>query len=172
MKSSTIAIVALFAVTAMPSMAQTVPADDVAQINQVIDTLHQAAGRADGGTYFSLFTAEARFIGTDASERWSIEEFRAYAEPYFSQGRGWIYLPTDRVISILPTDCRCVASFDERLYNATYGETRGSGVLVKTHGGWKIDQYVLSFAVPNDVARQVVAVIAAGAPSGTAAMDD
>ena len=153
-------------------MGQPGPADETAQINEVIDTLHDAAARADGETYFSLFSPTARFIGTDAEERWSIEAFRAYAQPYFSQGRGWTYLPRERVISLLPTACRCVASFDERLYNSAYGETRGSGVLVKTNSGWKIDQYVLSFVVPNDVARQVVALIAAEAQPVVAGVDD
>jgi hypothetical protein len=101
----------------------------------------------------------ARFIGTEATERWSLSEFRAFAEPIFSRGRGWTYTPSARVITIAPIDCRCVAWFDEELSNATYGQTRGSGVLRLTDGGWKIEQYVLSFAVPNDRADAVVAAI-------------
>lgn len=146
---------------AAPAWAE--PGDDAVAINAALDGLHDAASRADGAAYFALFTPQARFIGTDATERWSLEQFRAYAMPYFSQGRGWTYHPRERVVSILPIECRCVASFDERLDNAAYGETRGSGVLIRTAEGWKIDQYVLSFAVPNDVAKDVVAVIAAGA---------
>lgn len=149
---------------ASPALAQA-PADDVGAINATLDDLHRLASRADGDAYFRLFTPSARFIGTDATERWSLEQFRAYAMPYFSQGKGWTYHPRERVVSILPIDCRCVASFDERLDNAAYGETRGSGVLVRTADGWKIDQYVLSFAVPNDVAKAVVAVIAAPPPA-------
>lgn len=145
---------------ASPALAQA-PADDVGAINATLDDLHRLASKADGDAYFGLFTPTARFIGTDATERWSLAQFRAYAMPYFSQGKGWTYHPRERVVSILPIDCRCVASFDERLDNAAYGETRGSGVLVRTADGWKIDQYVLSFAVPNDVAKAVVAVIAA-----------
>ena len=63
------------------------------------------------------------------------------------------------MVTIAPITCRCLAWFDERLDNASYGETRGSGVLRLTEDGWKIEQYVLSFAVPNDAARDVVAVI-------------
>lgn len=137
--------------------------DDTTAVNAVIDRLHEAASVADGAAYFDLFTPQARFIGTDATERWSREEFRTYAMPYFSQGKGWTYHPRDRVVSILPIECRCVASFDELLDNVAYGETRGSGVLIRTADGWKIDQYVLSFAVPNEFAKQVVGVIAAGA---------
>ncbi len=161
MKFAVITLCGLLTVAVTPTLAQSVPADNIAQVNQVLDSLHDAADRADGPAYFSLFTSQARFIGTDAEERWSVEAFRAYAEPYFAQGRGWRYIPRERVISLLPLECQCVASFDERLDNAAYGETRGSGILIKTTAGWKIEQYVLSFAVPNDVARQVVAIIAA-----------
>ena len=154
-------LLALAAVTAMlapvPALAQSAEAPAA-----VIDALHQAAREADGATYFSLFTPEARFIGTDATERWTVDEFRAYADPYFSRGQGWDYRVVSRDISILPIECRCVAVFDEVLDNAAYGTTRGSGVLRLTDDGWKIDQYVLSFAVPNDVARDVVGVIRAG----------
>ena len=130
-----------------------------AEAAATLDRMHAAASTADGTTYFAQFTPDARFIGTDASERWSLTEFRAYAEPYFAQGRGWTYIPRDRVMTLAPLDCRCIVWFDEILDNASYGETRGSGVLRLTAEGWKIEQYVLSIPVPNDKARAVVALI-------------
>ena len=142
---------------------QAAPALDAetAPVNRVLDAMHAAASVADGEAYFASFTADGRFIGTDATERWSLPEFRAYAMPYFSQGKGWTYRPTARTVTIAPVDCRCVAWFDEVLDNDAYGTTRGSGVLRLTEDGWKIEQYVLSFAVPNDRARAVVDVIKA-----------
>jgi hypothetical protein len=162
-----ISLLALAAASAGPVRAQAPASADPAsaagtEVAAVLDAFHQAASRADGAAYFALLTPTARFIGTDASERWPLEAFHAFADPYFSQGKGWTYHPRDRVISILPIECRCVASFDELLDNAGYGETRGSGVLIRDGAGWRIDQYVLSFTVPNDVAKDVVAVIAAG----------
>ncbi|MDQ8027912.1 MAG: nuclear transport factor 2 family protein [Brevundimonas sp.] len=136
--------------------------DAEADISRVLDQLNVASTAADTTAYFSLFTPDARFIGTDATERWSLPEFRAYTEPYFAQGRGWTYTPRERVITIAPIDCRCLAWFDEVLDNASYGVTRGSGVLRLTDDGWKIEQYVLSFAIPNDKARAVVDVVRAG----------
>jgi hypothetical protein len=130
-----------------------------AEASAVVDRLHTLASAADGPAYFALFTPDARFIGTDATERWSVEAFKAYAMPYFSQGRGWTYHPRDRVVTLLDLPCRCVAEFDELLENEAYGVTRGSGVLVHTEAGWKIQQYVLSFVVPNDAARDVTALI-------------
>lgn len=130
-----------------------------AEAAAVVDRLHELAATADGPAYFDLFTPDARFIGTDASERWSVEAFRAYAMPYFSQGKGWTYHPRERVVTVLDVPCKCVASFDELLDNSAYGVTRGSGVLIRTEAGWKIQQYVLSYVVPNDVARDVTALI-------------
>lgn len=150
---------ALIATLILVTAPQTADAAEQAAVAAVIDRMHAAASRADGADYFAQFTPEARFIGTDAGERWSLEAFRAYAEPFFARGQGWTYVPHERVVTIAPIACRCVAWFDERLENASYGETRGSGVLRLTDDGWKIEQYVLSFAVPNDAARDVVAVI-------------
>jgi hypothetical protein len=152
-------IAAAVLMIAAPATAQT----PEAAVGAVLDRLHETASAADGAAYFDLFTPDARFIGTDAEERWSLEEFRAYAAPYFAQGRGWTYEPTARTVSIADIDCRCIAWFDEVLESASYGTVRGSGVLRLTGGGWKVEQYVLSFAVPNDSARAVVGVIRGGA---------
>ena len=149
-------IVAAVLMAAAPAWGQ--ETEDAA-VGAVLDRLHAAASAADGAVYFDLFTPDARFIGTDAGERWSLDEFRAYAEPYFSAGRGWTYRPTARTVSVADIECRCIAWFDEVLESASYGVVRGSGVLSLTDEGWKVEQYVLSFAVPNDAARAVVEVI-------------
>lgn len=160
----------IFAVLAMtvvgfqsaPEAQRTMPEpSDVVAIAEVLTQLNDTASRADGAAYFDLFTPNARFIGTDVTERWSISEFKAYANPIFDAGRGWTYQPRDRLITITDNGCRCIAWFDEILENATYGTTRGSGVLTKTDNGWKIEQYVLSFTVPNEVATDVTALIRA-----------
>jgi uncharacterized protein (TIGR02246 family) len=132
-----------------------------AEIAAVLDRLNAASTAADGPAYFALFTPEARFVGTDATEHWTIPQFRAYADAAFARGRGWSYAATGRTITVAPIECRCVAWFEEKLVNAGYGETRGSGVLRLTGDGWKIEQYVLSFVVPNDRAEAVVEAIKA-----------
>ncbi|MCK5940917.1 MAG: nuclear transport factor 2 family protein [Planctomycetes bacterium] len=52
-----------------------------------------------------------------------------------------------------------LAWFDEVLDNASYGECRGTGVLVRRDGAWVLQQYNLTVPVPNDlmadVARQI-----------------
>lgn len=120
----------------------------------VLDALHRLAAAADGEAYFALFEEDAVYIGTDASERWSLAQFQAFAEPYFSAGRGWDYAVTERHLGV-SADGRTLW-FDERLDNASYGECRGSGVLVHGERGWRIAQYVLSMPVPNELAREFV----------------
>ena len=149
-------MLALVAALALSTAPLETPEEEAAA---VIDALHAAASSADGAAYFALFAPDARFIGTDATERWTLAEFRAYAEPYFARGQGWTYTPVERTVTLAPIQCMCIAWFDEVLENDSYGVTRGSGVLRKTRSGWKIEQYVLSFAVPNDRARTVVEAI-------------
>ena len=128
--------------------------ETAAEAAATLDALHAAAARADGAAYFALFASDAVFLGTDAAERWTVDEFRAYAEPFFSKGQGWTYTPTERHVFV--DSSGDTAWFDERLDNAKYGEVRGSGVLVRRNGEWLVAQYNLAFPVPNSLAPDLV----------------
>lgn len=148
------------------------PAAPVDAIARTLDAFHRAASQADGDAYFALMSDDAIFVGTDTSEVWTKAEFQAYAAPHFSKGRGWTYaaVPGSRRISLAPT--ADAAWFYETLKNAKYGTLRGSGALVKDgSGNWRLTQYVLSFAVPNDAAADVVKRIAADKPKPSTASD-
>ena len=149
---------ALFvSVAAAPAFAAT----PEQQIGATLDALHAAAAKADGPAYFALYTPDAVFIGTDASERWDMTAFKAYATPSFAKGQGWTYVPRERHITIAPIACRCVAWFDELLDSAGYGTSRGTGTLMLTPDGWKVSQYALTFPIPNDLANDMTAKIRA-----------
>jgi hypothetical protein len=126
-------------------------------IDGVLSSFHQAASDADGALYFSLFADDAIFMGTDATERWSVDEFKAFAEPYFSEGRGWTYTKTERHVYV--SDDGQTAWFDEMLWNEKYGTCRGTGVLVLADGVWRIAQYNLTFPIPNDLSAEFTARI-------------
>ncbi len=128
-----------------------------AAIETVLDAFHLAASEADGELYFSLFSDNAVFIGTDVTERWSIEQFKAFAEPYFLKGQGWTYVPGERHVAVLPGGTS--ARFDEILSNESYGTCRGTGVLILTSAGWRISQYSLTIPIPNELARDFVGLI-------------
>lgn len=138
--------------------------DPRADVERVLDTLHDAASKADADRYWSVFGRDAIFLGTDATERWTIDEFRAYATPHFDRGTGWTYRVRKRHVSI--TDDGRTAWFDEDLVNAKYGTCRGTGVVVRRDGGWRIVQYSLSIPVPNDLALDVVKMIRTSAAGG------
>jgi len=123
----------------------------------VLDGFHAAAAAADEEKYFSYLAPDAVFLGTDATERWTKDEFRKWAHPYFARGKAWTYRSTSRWISFSPD--RRLAWFDELLDNASLGTCRGSGVLVATPDGWRIEQYNLAIMVPNDAADAVVKTI-------------
>lgn len=127
------------------------------QITKTLNDFHQAAAEADYDKYFGLLANNAIFLGTDASERWIKQEFSEYVKPYFVKGQGWLYRLTSRNIS--PIADSNLVFFDELLENEHYGQCRGSGVLIKENGGWKILQYNLSVMVPNNISNQVVSLI-------------
>jgi ketosteroid isomerase-like protein len=118
----------------------------------MLDDWHAAAAAADEARYFAHFATDAVFLGTDATERWSVEEFRRYAHPYFAKGKAWSFKAVERHISFSPD--RCVAWFDERLDTPNLGPARGSGVLLRTPAGWKISHYNLSVPIPNALMKE------------------
>jgi hypothetical protein len=113
-----------------------------------LDDFHDAAAHADEARYFAHFAPDAVFLGTDATERWDVAAFRAYAHPHFASGHGWVYHPQRRSIAFASDGT--VAWFDEDLMGERTGPTRGSGVLVQSGGRWLIAQYNLTFTIPND----------------------
>ena len=128
----------------------------------VLDYWHDAAAKADEARYFGHFTADAVFLGTDDSERWSVGDFKAYAHPHFAKGKAWTLRPSDRHVSIGPDGK--TAWFDEKVLSPAYGPSRGSGVLLLQGGRWRIAQYNLAVPIPNALLGKVAAMVKAGFP--------
>lgn len=123
---------------------------------KIIDTMlvswHKAAADADFDAYFGMMTNDAVFIGTDATENWQNAEFRSFSKPYFDKGKAWTFTTLERNI-YLDTDGD-TAWFDEHL-KTQMGICRGSGVVKKENGVWKVKHYVLSIAIPNENVKRV-----------------
>lgn len=118
------------------------------EINVILDSFNAAASKADFNTYFNFYTDDAIFTGTDATERWDKKEFMQWAKPIFDKGRAWDFTALERHIYFDKTGT--LAWFDE-LLNTPMKICRGSGVLVKQGNDWKVQQYILSTTVPNDL---------------------
>lgn len=125
------------------------------RIGKVLDQLNAAASTANFEDYFNLFSEDAFFIGTDASEKWNILAFKTYAKPHFDKGKAWSFVILKREI-FLSKDGQ-MAWFDE-LLDTRMKICRGSGVLTKINNKWKISQYVLSMTVPNDNSDEVIKI--------------
>jgi hypothetical protein len=148
-----IGLALLLAALAAPSGAQVDGIFAQGAIAGVLDAWHAAAAAADEDKYFSYFAPDAVFLGTDPGERWTRDEFRAWAHPYFAKGKAWSFKTTARWITFASD--RTVAWFDEALDTPNMGPCRGSGVLVATTNGWKIAQYNLSIPIPNALTDDV-----------------
>lgn len=139
-----------------PVVAAEAPGPEEA-IGAVLDRFYETAAAADYEGYFALFAADGVFLGTDATERWTVAEFKAFVRPYFAAGRGWAYVPGERHVVVSPEGG--YAWFDEALTSQAYGRCRGSGVMRLTADGWKVAQYHLTIPIPNDLAKQVVELL-------------
>lgn len=129
---------------------------DEQKINSMLDQWHKDAATANGDGYFALMADDAIYIGTDATEHWTKEQFYSFAKPYFDAGKAWSFTATER--NIYFSKDKNVAWFDE-LLDTWMGVCRGSGVLEKINGEWKLQHYHLAVTVPNDDIQEVIKVI-------------
>ena len=125
------------------------------KISTLLDQWHMAASNADFDAYFGLMSDKAVFLGTDPSEVWDKNEFMEFSEPYFEEGKAWAFRAVDRNIYLGPS--QEVAYFDE-LLDTWMQLCRGSGVVVKEDGAWKIAHYVLSLTIPNEEINPIIAL--------------
>ncbi|HEY5241415.1 MAG TPA: nuclear transport factor 2 family protein [Polyangiaceae bacterium] len=127
------------------------------EVARALDDLHDAAAHADEARYFAHFAPQAVFLGTDATERWDMAAFRAYAHPRFSEGKGWTFHATRRAVTFDADGGS--AWFDEDLRGERLGPARGSGVLVRDGDRWLVTQYNLALTIPNQRFDEVRALL-------------
>ncbi len=130
---------------------------DKSDVGEVLDWWHHAASVGDIDSYIGMMTDGAVFMGTDAKERWTRDEFEAFARPHFADGHGWTYKPRNRYMRT--NAYGDVAWVDEILDHETYGQLRGTAVLRQNGEVWKISHYSMTFLIPNDKVGEVLKVI-------------
>ncbi|TFW19324.1 hypothetical protein E4L96_11880 [Massilia arenosa] len=127
------------------------------QVGAFIDQWHDDAAHARPA-YFDKIAPDGVYIGTDKTELWHREEFRAWAKPYFARGSAWSFKAVKRNVYWAPD--RSVIWFDE-LLDTQMGPCQASGVIRRTAKGFQIEHYQLSMAVPNELGKQVTSLIQA-----------
>ena len=149
-------VIVLFCILLLGSKSFSQNTDsDKKKINTTIDSWHKAAANAEFDNYFSYMTSNGVFIGTDATENWQLDAFKAFSKPYFDKGKAWDFKCLQR--NIYFDKSQNTAWFDE-LLDTQMKICRGSGVLIKEGKNWKIAHYVLSMTVPNDNTDEVVKI--------------
>lgn len=125
------------------------------EVHTMLDDWHDAAAKADFERYFRHFQNDSSiFMGTDATERWTVAEFKPWSKPYFDRGSAWSFEPVERHVYFSANGK--ISWFDEALDTPNLGPSRGTGVLIKEGGNWKIAHYNLSIPIPNAIVDTVV----------------
>ncbi|GEM_PF-98559 len=124
-------------------------------LTRFMDQWHLDAAEGHHAAYIGAMSPEGVYIGTDASERWTTAGFSRWSKPWFDRHQTWAFKTVSR--NIFLSGDGSTAWFDE-LLSTKMGLCRGSGVISKRAGGWKIEQYILSATVPNALMRQVTSL--------------
>ncbi len=153
-----IILMVLFALlAAIIALAQTPDASARAEIDALLTAWHRAAATADAKAYFDSMAPGAVFLGTDVTERWTKEEFEAWAAPAFRKTSAWVFRAVRRSVSVSADGN--TAWFDEDLDSVSYWPCRGSGALERIGGAWKIRLYNLALTIPNTVVPEIRATV-------------
>lgn len=141
--------------------ARAAPADPAlaSQVNAFVDAWHDDAAHARMA-YFDKIAPDGVYIGTDRTELWQRDAFKAWARKYFERKSAWSFKATRR--NVYASADKSLIWFDELLDTPNMGPCMASGVIRKTATGFEIVHYQLSMAVPNELAGQVTKLIATG----------
>lgn len=138
------------------------------EIDAVVDGWHRAAATADESVFFGSMTEDAVYLGTDPAERWTRRELMEWSKAYFDGASAWAFEPHDRFVYV--SGGGDVAWFEE-LLDTWMGTCRGSGVLLKRNGRWKIAHYHLAVTVPNELMEDYVGLVGAPGKPGAVGGD-
>lgn len=137
---------------------QTVETDEK-RIHELMDNWHLAAATADADAFFGTMTEDGIYLGTDASERWLRDELRTWSKAAFERESAWDFKASKRQL-YFSADYK--TAWFEELLDTWMGTCRGSGVLVKQGGVWKLKHYDLAIMVPNDLVKDFITLVEEG----------
>lgn len=127
-------------------------------INSLMDNWHKAAATADEDLFFAgSMTEDGIYLGTDITERWLRDELKKWAKSAFDRDVAWAFTAKDRVIYFNENDPN-IAWLEESL-DTWMGPCRGSAVVMRVDGVWKIKHYNLAVAVANEVVEKYMKLI-------------
>ncbi len=122
-------------------------------LNILINDWHKAASEANYDSYFGLMTDDFVFLGTAPGERWPKDEFASFCKPYFDKGKAWDFKVIDR--KWVFSKNKNIAWFDENI-DTWMQDCRGSGIMVKEKGKWKLAYYNLTVLIENEKIQEFI----------------
>lgn len=125
------------------------------RVNAFVDRWHDDAAHSRMA-YFDKIAKDGVYIGTDKTEHWRRDEFKAWAKPYFKRKSAWAFKAQRR--NVYFSGDRSIIWFDEVL-DTQMGVCQASGVMRRKGERFEIVHYQLSMAVPNGVGGQVTRLI-------------
>ena len=132
-------IVHLTSLLSAQSTKDVIDADSIltVSVNSFINDWHAQASEADKA-YFDKIAKDGIYIGTDATELWTKDEFYLWGKKYFDRGKAWTFTTIDR--NVYFSDDKKYAWFNE-LLNTTMGVCRASGVLKKKGNNYFLQKF-------------------------------
>ena len=121
------------------------------KLNTLVNNWHKSASNANFSEYFNSMSDDFIFLGTAPNERWNKTEFASFSKPYFDKGKAWDFKPSNRKWVIKKN----IAWFDEDLDTWMKG-CRGSGIIEKQKGEWKLVYYNLTVLIENEKIKEFI----------------
>ncbi len=122
-------------------------------VDEQMNKWHNSAAVSDLNGYFNFMTEGFIYLGTDPGERWTKADFLTFCKPYFERESTWDFKTNWR--NWYFSDNGGVAWFEESLATQME-ECRGSGVLKKVNGEWKIAHYNLAVVIENEKMKKFI----------------
>jgi hypothetical protein len=123
------------------------------QLNALVNNWHKSAAEANYTKYTEVMSEKFVFLGTAPGERWNKTTFLDFCNPYFEKGKAWDFTATNRMWEFNKDST--VAWFDEDLDTWMRG-CRGSGILEKENGIWKLSYYNLTVLIENEKIKNFI----------------
>ena len=114
---------------------------------------HYDVAISDYDAYFNFMSEGFIYLGSDPNERWTKTTFSNFCKPYFERKSTWDFKTNLR--NWYFSDDQSIAWFEESLATQME-ECRGSGVLKKVNGAWKIAHYNLALVIENEKIKKFV----------------
>lgn len=125
------------------------------EINIFMNNWHKAAATADEDLFFGSMDSSGVYLGTDPEEYWLRDEMKIWSKAFFEKETAWDFTPIKR--NVYFSEDKKTAWFDEQL-DTWMGICRGSGILSRKNGEWKIMQYNLSVLIENEKVKSFLKI--------------